>query len=127
MDEYGTLELTLAPEPGSVAEARTKVCAALEPALADGMVQTLKLLVSEVVTNAVRHGSSAQPVELHAEWNSEVRVEVSDSGEGFTPTPRAGPLEEPGGFGLFLVGHLADRWGVETNDGTTVWFVLRRP
>jgi signal transduction histidine kinase len=126
MDEHGTLELTLAPEAGAVAEARSKVCAALEPALADGMVQTLKLLVSEVVTNAVRHGSSTRPVELHAEWNSEVRVEVSDRGDGFTPAPRNGALHEPGGFGLYLVGHLADRWGVETNNGTTVWFVLRR-
>jgi anti-sigma regulatory factor (Ser/Thr protein kinase) len=127
MHEHGTLELTLAPEAGSVAEARAKVCAALEPALGDGMVQTLKLLVSEVVTNAVRHGDSTQPVELHAEWDSEVRVEVCDRGDGFTPAPRIGAIEDdPGGFGLYLVGHLSDRWGVETNDGTTVWFVLRR-
>ena len=63
---------------------------------------------------------------LHASWNSEVRVEVSDHGEGFTPAPRFGTLDEPGGFGLFLIGRLADRWGVDTEDGTTVWFVLRR-
>ncbi len=37
-----------------------------------------------------------------------------------------GALDEPGGFGLYLVGRLADRWGVETDDGTTVWFVLQR-
>jgi anti-sigma regulatory factor (Ser/Thr protein kinase) len=37
-----------------------------------------------------------------------------------------GAPDEPGGFGLFLVGRLADRWGVETDGGTTVWFVLRR-
>jgi anti-sigma regulatory factor (Ser/Thr protein kinase) len=122
----GTLDLTLRPEAGSVAEARMKVCDAIEPVLADGANQTLKLLVSEVVTNAVRHGGDSQPVRLHATWNSEVRVEVCDHGAGFTPAPRSGPLDEPGGFGLFLVGHLADRWGVETNDGTTVWFVLRR-
>jgi serine/threonine-protein kinase RsbW len=122
----GTLELTLPAEAGSVAEARTKVCDALEPYLADGESETLKLLVSEVVTNAVRHGDSTQPVELHAHWNAEVRVEVSDRGDGFTPAPRAGALDEPGGFGLYLVGQLADRWGVETDDGTTVWFVLRR-
>ena len=126
MHEQGTLDLTLPGDARSVAEARTKVCDALGPELADGAVHTLRLLVSEVVTNAVRHGGNGQPVELHARWNSEVRIEVCDRGEGFTPTPRAGALDEPGGFGLFLVGRLADRWGVETNDGTTVWFVLRR-
>ena len=78
------------------------------------------------MTNAVRHGGHHDPVELHASWNSEVRIEVTDHGEGFTPGPRVGALDEPGGFGLFLVGRLADRWGVETNDATTVWFVLRR-
>ena len=122
----GTLELTLPAEPGSVAEARTKVCDALEPYLANGESETLKLLVSEVVTNAVKHGDSTHPVELHAYWNSEVRIEVCDHGDGFTPTPRIGALDEPGGFGLYLVGQLADRWGVESDGGTTVWFVLRR-
>jgi anti-sigma regulatory factor (Ser/Thr protein kinase) len=122
----GTLELTLAPEPSAVAEARAKVCEAVEPLLAGGAVETLRLLVSELVTNAVRHGRSTEPVELHAEWGSEVRIEVSDRGDGFAPRPRLDSSPEPGGFGLYLVGTLADRWGVETNDGTTVWFVLRR-
>ena len=121
-----TLDLTLPSEARSVAEARTRVCAAVAPEFGDSEVERLKLLVSEVVTNAVRHGHGTEPVELHATWNGEVRVEVSDRGHGFTPTPRIGTLDEPGGFGLFLVGRLADRWGVDTNTGTTVWFVLRR-
>jgi anti-sigma regulatory factor (Ser/Thr protein kinase) len=98
----------------------------MAPDLADGEVETLRLLVSEVVTNAIRHGGASEPLELQARWNSEVRVQVCDHGEGFTPAPRVGALDEPGGFGLYLVGRLADRWGVETDDGTTVWFVLRR-
>jgi anti-sigma regulatory factor (Ser/Thr protein kinase) len=122
----GTLELTLPAEPESVAEARAKVCDAIEPYLADGASDTLRLLVSEVVTNAVKHGGKAHPLELHAHWNSEVRIEVTDHGNGFTPAPRTGAPDEPGGFGLFLVGRLADRWGVDTNDATRVWFVLRR-
>jgi anti-sigma regulatory factor (Ser/Thr protein kinase) len=122
----GMLDLTLRPESGSVAEARTRVCDAIGPQLSNGMGETLKLLVSEVVTNAVRHGGSDGPVELHASWNSEIRVAVQDRGDGFSPTPRTGRPDESGGFGLYLVGQLADRWGVETDDGTTVWFVLRR-
>ena len=120
------LDLTLPSEAGSVAEARTRVCAAIAPEFGANEVERLKLLVSEVVTNAVRHGDGSEPVELHATWNSEVRIEVSDHGDGFTPTPRIGALDEPGGFGLYLIGRLADRWGVETDTGTTVWFVLRR-
>lgn len=126
MNGHRTLELTLPPEAESVAEARERVCAAIAPNLTDGTSDTLRLLVSELVTNAVRHGSHSQPVEVHARWNSEVRVEVSDHGNGFTPAPRIGAMDDPGGFGLFLVGQLADSWGVETNDGTTVWFVIRR-
>jgi anti-sigma regulatory factor (Ser/Thr protein kinase) len=121
-----SLDLTLPPEPESVAEARARVCDAVTPELPEPQSDTLRLLVSEVVTNAVRHGGSDEPVELHASWNSEVRVEVCDRGDGFTPHPRMRALDEPGGFGLYLIGRLADRWGVETDEGTTVWFVLRR-
>jgi anti-sigma regulatory factor (Ser/Thr protein kinase) len=122
----GMLDLTLRPESRSVAEARMKVSAAIGPHLENGMDETLKLLVSEVVTNAVRHGGADGPVELHMSWNSEIRVAVQDRGEGFSPAARAGAPDDAGGFGLFLVGQLADRWGVEIDDGTTVWFVLRR-
>jgi serine/threonine-protein kinase RsbW len=122
-----TLDLTLPPQPDSVAEARTRVLEAVGPELSDdGQLETLRLLVSELVTNAVRHGGHDEPVEIHAMWNSEVRVEVVDHGNGFSPAPRAGELDEPGGLGLFLVGRLADRWGVETDSATRVWFVLRR-
>src|SRR3954465_12358771 len=125
MDPH-TLELSLPPEPGSVAAAREKLCAAVAPDLPEDEVETLRLLVSELVTNPVRHGGDGHAVEVNAHWNAEVRVEVSDHGDGFTPHPRLGALDEPGGFGLYLVGRLADRWGVENNHGTTVWFVLRR-
>src|SRR4051794_27501641 len=99
--EPHTLDLTYPPEPGSVARARTELCDALGPDLDDEEVETVRLLVSEVVTNAVRHGGNGHPVEVHAYWNSEVRVSVCDHGDGFTPHPRQGPVDEPGGFGLF--------------------------
>src|SRR5689334_22720678 len=120
------LELTLPPAPASVAEARTRLLDAVGPALPDDERQTLQLLVSELVTNAIRHANCKQPLELRARWNSEVRVEVVDHGDGFVPHPRVGEPEEPGGFGLYLVGRLADRWGVETDESTCVWFVLAR-
>lgn len=121
----GSLDLTLAPEPGSVAEARAKVSHAIEAHVAGREADTVKLLVSELVTNAVKYGDGNHPVELHAHWNSEVRIEVCDHNGGFTPGPRIGELDDAGGFGLYLVGQLADRWGVDSGEGTTVWFVLR--
>jgi anti-sigma regulatory factor (Ser/Thr protein kinase) len=120
----GNLELRLLPDPASVAEARRKVLEALAPQLDKASADTVKLLISELVTNAVRHGGGREPVELHAHWNSQVRIEVVDHGQGFTPTPRAGARDEPGGYGLLLVGSLADRWGVVTDHQTTVWFEL---
>ena len=124
--EAHALDLTLPAVPTSVARARTELCDAMAPELQAEELDTLRLLVSELVTNAVRHGDGSQPVEVRAHWNSEVRIEVSDHGHGFSPQPRFGRLDEPGGFGLFLVGRLADHWGVETDGGTTVWFVLQR-
>ena len=121
MTAVGRLDLTLAPEPASVAQARQAITNAL-PELDAERANTVRLLISELVTNALRHSDCAEPVELRASWNSMVRVEVSDRGDGFTPEPRARPLEEAGGYGLLLVGELADRWGVETNNRTTVWF-----
>ena len=84
----------------------------------------LRLLVSELVTNAVRHVKSTQPVELAVRIGAgAVRVEVRDAGAGFEPgTPR--PRGADGGFGLFLVERMASRWGVDTQDGTRVWFEL---
>ena len=120
------LDLTLPAVAASVARARTELCDAMATELQEEELDTLRLLVSELVTNAVRHADGSDPVEVHAHWDSEVRVEVSDHGRGFSPQPRFGRLDEPGGFGLFLVGRLADHWGVETDGGTTVWFVLQR-
>jgi anti-sigma regulatory factor (Ser/Thr protein kinase) len=120
------LELTLPPAPASVAEARARVLDAVGCALPAAGRATLQLLVSEVVTNAIRHAGCEEPFELRARWDDEVRVEVVDRGGGFVPSPRKGELEDPGGFGLYLVGRLADRWGVESDDTTCVWFVLSR-
>ena len=53
-----------------------------------------------------------------------VRVSVVDSGPGFDPNPKAIRPDDDAGWGLFLLDRLADRWGMDKNGPTTVWFEL---
>ena len=82
-----------------------------------------ELLVSELVTNAVRHVEGS-PVTVEVIADGEVIVRVSDNGRE-DPTQRdAGPLEESG-RGLQIVEAVAQRWGVERRTGSkSVWFAL---
>jgi len=88
----------------------------------------IRLLVSEVVTNSVIHAQPEAPGEVTLDvWASDelVRVAVTDRGPGFVAAerPRGG---ERSGWGLMMVDSLADRWGVELDDRTEVWFEFRQ-
>ncbi len=96
--------------------------------LSANTVQTLMLLVSEVVTNAVVHstGPRESPIILSAgATDAVVRVTVTDAGSGFTPRPRD-PTSINDGYGLFLLEKAASNWGVEVGGDTSVWFELPR-
>jgi len=83
------------------------------------------VLVSEVVTNAVRHGGADRnrTVVVHVALAYEVlRVEVCDQGLGFTPPRNPRPRSQGGGIGLVLLDRMSSRWGVALDDGTCVWF-----
>jgi anti-sigma regulatory factor (Ser/Thr protein kinase) len=121
------LELTLGGGRDAPARARTAL-EGLEGSLAD-LRQPVRLLVSELVTNAVKHGGSGPSgtVELTLDCSPAlVHVEVADQGPGFEPRSghRIDPLED--GFGLALVDQLADRWGVHVDRGARVWFEIDR-
>jgi anti-sigma regulatory factor (Ser/Thr protein kinase) len=92
---------------------------------------TLLLLTCELVNNAVRHGGAAEDQVIELELSSLdgglVRVQVSDPGVGFDHSPRDQPLDEEGGWGLVLIESMAERWGVDQDDGTRVWFELAPP
>jgi two-component sensor histidine kinase len=92
---------------------------------------TLLLLVCELVNNAVRHGGAGEDevieLELGALDGGRVIVQVSDPGTGFEHTPRNQPLDEEGGWGLVLIESMAERWGVEHDGRTRVWFELGPP
>ncbi len=93
-------------------------------------LRNARLLVSELVTNVIRHVRHADgddQIALTVEWDdARVRVEVADRGGGFRPAPRADRQDPGSGWGLHILAQLALRWGVESDRGTRVWFELGR-
>jgi anti-sigma regulatory factor (Ser/Thr protein kinase) len=88
------------------------------------------LVISELVTNSVRHAGldASDPVQLSVNVDGDtVRVAVRDMGPGFKPPPAPDDPGHVGGWGLVLVEQLADRWGVESDgDANVVWCELKR-
>lgn len=109
--------------PLAAGEARTFLTKALIGWDCQQHLDEGRLLVSEVVTNAVRHGQGPVSVRLRR-TDTELIVEVSDRSP-HTPQPRAAGDEDESGRGLMLVDGLADSWGVRpTDEGKTTWFTL---
>lgn len=105
---------------------------ALDPlggAIEQAQLDTLRLLVTELVTNSVRHAAATAFIALDvAIYSNAVRVAVSDHGRGFRPDESPQPhTDRPGGWGLCLVDRLSDRWGVSLGERTSVWFEMDRP
>jgi anti-sigma regulatory factor (Ser/Thr protein kinase) len=120
------LSMTLGSGPEAAAEARRAI-AELRADLDPPLMETLRLLVTELVTNSVRH-TAADAVSLKVAVGKEaVLTEVADTGPGFAPECVEQAGAEDTGWGLFLVQRLANRWGVK-HDGPSkrVWFELRR-
>jgi anti-sigma regulatory factor (Ser/Thr protein kinase) len=90
-----------------------------------GELGRAKLLVTELVNNAVLHGRGA--ILFKADLDEDrLHVEVIDEGSGFEREVREHDGEAPGGRGLKLVESEASRWGL--HEGTThVWFEIERP
>lgn len=123
------VELELERSVDAPALARAEIAARCrELDLGAPLCQSLILLVSEVVSNAVRHsaGDANAPVQLVATFGAQtIRVMVTDAGAGFTPRPRD-PGRTHDGYGLYLLEKVATRWGVESRGDTKVWFELPR-
>ena len=122
------LERALAVSPEAAAEARHALDD-LGAEMSNERIRDVQLLVSELVTNAVRHANLADGdviglvIELA---DDSLRVEVHDPGGGFVPSAPSPDPARPSGWGLYLVAELADRWGVDSDDSTLVWFELDR-
>jgi serine/threonine-protein kinase RsbW len=119
----------VASEPEGVAAAREAVTDAAHGAVDAGAVETARLLVSELVTNSIVHGAGESPLEVKVEVETSdagLRVDVTDHGTGFARRPGTDNPDYSGGWGLFLVEELSDRWGIIRNGNTRVWFELRK-
>jgi anti-sigma regulatory factor (Ser/Thr protein kinase) len=124
--ETDVVTLPLPPSPSAPRLARETLAHNVGQRLSPDRLEDAALVLSEVVTNAVRHAG------LGSDDHIEVRVrasdrdllfEVSDPGRGFRPTPRGRDVET-GGWGLQLLDRLSDGWGVHDRPGggSVVWF-----
>jgi anti-sigma regulatory factor (Ser/Thr protein kinase) len=117
----------LDPEPASVPEARRLACECAAPYLEPQQSKSFELVVTEIVSNAVRHGGQpGEQIRLAiTPKDGYMCVQVTDSGAGLVPRPGALEVDDDGGFGLFIVEQLTRRWGVTREDQRTrVWFEL---
>src|SRR3954447_25509933 len=122
-----TLVLELASGPTAGSGARRALLAG-NGILPSSVRDDVLLLVTELVTNAVRHSGAGANGLVRVELRpgpDTVRVAVSDGGTGFAADspPERGGAE--GGWGLALVDRIADRWAVTpTASGTCAWFEI---
>jgi anti-sigma regulatory factor (Ser/Thr protein kinase) len=118
------LRISLPPRPVSVAAARCLVRAL--PSTPDGVLAEIELIVSELVTNAIRHGSVDvdDVVELELEASATLVTGcVRDHGAPFSVPDSLPSAGRAGGFGLMISRTLADSLRIErSSTGNEVWF-----
>jgi anti-sigma regulatory factor (Ser/Thr protein kinase) len=119
-----TVSVPASPEAGS---ALRRAVRSLDRWLGPQTAEDVELLVTELATNGVKHARTMDGNRITLDARVEpgrLRIEVRDGGHGFEHSGRDRPITEPGGWGLMLVDDLADRWGIEGEPSTTVWFEM---
>ena len=117
------IQRTFPADAGSVRDARRFAIEALAGTATD-VRESVELMVSELATNGIRHGRTSFRLVIE-QTPEQIRVEVTDEGDG-TPHMRFPGPDEPTGRGLRIVDMLSERWGVDrdTQRGKTVWFTV---
>lgn len=120
------VDLALTPTPAAAAMARRHV---RDLPIDQQTVEVVSLLVTELVTNALRHADHPpSTIDVRLDSTPErVRIDVSNPGRGFEWNREDAKPGETGGMGLILVDKLAARWGVEGDGCTHVWLEIDRP
>jgi anti-sigma regulatory factor (Ser/Thr protein kinase) len=120
-DDTTRASCRLGPTLAAPATAREFVASRLRGWGLDGRFPDVELLTSELVTNAVRHAHGEVEVTIDLLESDCIRLEVRDRSERL---PVIRPLESArdGGWGLHIVGRIAQRWGLEQHTGEkTIW------
>ncbi|MCQ9133100.1 SpoIIE family protein phosphatase [Streptomyces hilarionis] len=106
-------------DPAAVADVRARATRQVEAWGLGDLAMTSELIVSELVTNAVRYATP--PIRLRLLCDARLTCEVADS-SSTAPRLRHARITDEGGRGLFLVAQLAHRWGARyTADGKIIW------
>ncbi|MFI9611998.1 SpoIIE family protein phosphatase [Streptomyces sp. NPDC052023] len=109
----------LAPEPSAAGSARALASAQLARWGLEDQIPVTELIVSELVTNAIRHGTG--PFRLRLVRHESLTCEVHDT-SGCAPRRRQARSTDEGGRGLLIVDQLSSRWGTRyTADGKIIW------
>ncbi|MFJ9563956.1 SpoIIE family protein phosphatase [Streptomyces fuscichromogenes] len=127
LGEDQVAEWDVPADAAAVAEARRQVDERLTAWGLQEATFTMELVVSELVTNAIRYGT--EPIRLRLIKERSLVCEVSD-GSSTAPHLRRARVSDEGGRGLFLVAELTQRWGTRyTSAGKTIWAeqALARP
>lgn len=116
----------------SVAQVRQALVDDLESRqVPTAVIDEAEIVVSELVSNAIRHARPLSDGNLRVHWKVKggvVEVEVTDGGGDSTPRPAPRTIWAPSGRGLRIVRSLAHEWGVtEDRSGSTVWASLGGP
>jgi anti-sigma regulatory factor (Ser/Thr protein kinase) len=106
-------------DPAEVGRVRAAVTRRLDEWGLEELVFTTELILSELVTNAIRYG--AGPIRVRMLFDRTLICEVFDS-SSTAPHLRYAAMTDEGGRGLFLVAQLAERWGTRyVADGKVIW------
>jgi anti-sigma regulatory factor (Ser/Thr protein kinase) len=97
---------------------------ALSGRIDEELLETTRLIVTELVTNSVQHAPPGEDGEVDmsvSPFPDRLRIEVIDGGSGFKPGTPALSSAQTSGWGLWLVEQLTDRWGIDNQHSTRVW------
>ncbi|MFE5618744.1 SpoIIE family protein phosphatase [Streptomyces sp. NPDC056524] len=115
-------EWDVPPDPADVSRIRNAGAAQLAAWGLDGIAFTAELILSELITNAIRYG--AEPIRVRLLRDRRLICEISD-GSSTAPHLRYAATTDEGGRGLFLVAQFAERWGTRyTQRGKVIWAEL---
>jgi len=118
--------------PVSVAIARHRLTEdLLAVGIFDSAVGDAALVISELLSNAIRHARPLHGSWLRVAWSVDsesIEVAVSDGGSPTRPRPAHASRSSLGGRGIRIVEHLSRTWGVRADEGVlTVWAILPAP